>query len=332
MFTNHSNPKLSVSIRERISQQHRSLAKVGLNTRLLIKPSLHGFTLLEIVIAMTILGMITGTLFALIQGSVRGAAEIEQIQRENSSIQRLLDLCRKTFTTLPSTATLELSLLNANAPGTSGQELTISGAPHSFGFGFNPLSYQDTILGLRPDPAGTTDQNGALLHYLCLSREDLIPETNENGLAMRQQTTGLSAPDEQGRYWMPLLPDVITLKWRFYKEADQTWLEEWESETWPDLIEIQLVMRDRTIPIRMVYSLPTLNLVAGRTLSPSNSKNESSETNNSNSTNNTNRSDNSTRANPSDTPRASNLQTQRQDTNNAAVMSSANATIIRSPR
>jgi len=236
------------------------------------------FTLIEIVIAMTILGMITGTLFALIQGSVRGAAEIERIQRENDSINRFLDLCRRTFTTMPSTATLTLTLLDPNSPTTSGQEITISGAPHSFGFGFNPLSYKDTILGLRPDPNAVTDQNGALLNYLCLSREDLIPQTDDSGLSMRQETTGLSAPDEQGRYWMPLLPEVVTLKWRFYKEDDLTWLEEWDDSDWPDLIEIQLVMKDRTAPIRMVYSVPALVLTAGRG-TPSSSSSSSANTN-----------------------------------------------------
>jgi prepilin-type N-terminal cleavage/methylation domain-containing protein len=241
------------------------------------------FTLIEIVIAMTILGMITGTLFALIQGSVRGAAEIERIQRENDSINRFLDLCRRTFTTMPSTATLTLTLLDPNSPTTSGQEITISGAPHSFGFGFNPLSYKDTILGLRPDPNAVTDQNGALLNYLCLSREDLIPQTDANGMALRQETTGLSAPDEQGRYWMPLLPEVVSVKWRFYKEADQTWLEEWDDSNWPDLIDIQLVMKDRTLPIRMVYSVPTIKLVAGNgTTSTSSSSSANSNSTNQN--------------------------------------------------
>lgn len=260
------------------------------------KTSREGFSLIEIVIAMTILGMITGTLFALIQGSVRGATEIERIQRENSSIHRFLDICRKTFTTLPSTATLTLSPVDANAPNNSNQELTISGAPHSFGFGFNPLSYQDTILGLRPDPNGITDQHGALIHHLCLSRNDLIPETNENRLAMRQQTTGSSAPDEEGRYWMPLLPDVVTLKWRFYKESDQTWLEEWKDSTWPDLIEIQLVMKDRTVPLRMVYSVPTLQLTAARNNAPTSGTSTSNELNN---TNNENRGGNGGRNTPS---------------------------------
>ena len=218
---------------------------------------------MEVVIALTILGMIMGTLFAIIQGSVRAAAQIEQLQRENDAINRFLDLSRKAFTTLPSTATLTLTALDPNNPLSSGQELTISGSTHCFSFGLSPISYEDTILGLRPDPNGATDENGLLLQYLSLSREDLIPQTDDSGMALRQETTGLSAPDEQGRYWMPLLPDVVQLKWRFYKEDDQTWLEEWDDSDWPDLIEIQLQMRDRTTPIRMVYSLPTIQIIAG---------------------------------------------------------------------
>lgn len=228
---------------------------------------------MEVVVALAILGMITGSLFAILQGSVRGASQIEQVQRENDSISRFLDLCRKTFTTLPGSATLKLGLLDQTLA--AGQELTISGAPHCFGFGIKPISYEDTILGLRPDPAGTTDQNGAVLQYLCLSREDLIPETDDNAMALRQETSGLAAPDEQGRYWMPLLPDVVQLKWRFYKEADETWLEEWDDSDWPDLIEVQLLMRDRANPIRMVYSLPTLVLTAGNGSSSSGSSSNS---------------------------------------------------------
>ncbi len=237
---------------------------------------------MEVVIALTILGMITGTLFAIIQGSVKGAAQIEQLQRENDSINRFLDLCRKTFTTLPSTATLTLTRLDPNAIE-SPQELTISGAPTCFGFGLRAISYEDTILGLRPDPNGLTDQNSALIQYLCLSREDLMPETDGSGQPVQQELTGLSAPDEEGRYWMPLLPDVVTLKWRFLKEDDDAWLEEWDDSDWPALIEVQLVMRDRVTPIRMVYSVPTLVLTAARG-SPTTS---SSNTDTSNSNNNT---------------------------------------------
>jgi prepilin-type N-terminal cleavage/methylation domain-containing protein len=245
--------------------------------------TVRAFSLIEVVVALTILAMITGSLFAILQGSVRGATQIEKIQRENDSINRFFDLLRKTFTTLPSSATLKLSVQDENTG--AGQELTISGSPNCFGFGRNPISYKDTILGLRPDPSGGTDENGALLQYLCLSREDLIPQTDDNSMALRQETTGLAAPDEQGRYWMPLLPDVVQLTWRFYKEKDDTWLEEWDDSDWPDLIEVQLLMRDRLNPLRMVYSVPTMLLTAGRGTSSTNTSSSSSSNANSNSSN-----------------------------------------------
>lgn len=245
-----------------------------------------GFTLMEVVIALIILGMITGTLFSIIQGSVRAASQIEQVQRENDSINRFLELCRQAFTTLPSTATLTLTSLDPNNPVSSAQELTIAGSTRCFSFGIRPISYEDTILGLRPDPAGAVDENGLPLYYLSLSREDLIPETDDNQMAMRQETTGLNAPDEQGRYWMPLLPGVVQMKWRFYKASDDAWLEEWDDSTWPDLVELQLQMRDRNLPLRMVYSVPTLQIVAGTGTSSSSST--SSSTNSQNQGNNNN--------------------------------------------
>jgi prepilin-type N-terminal cleavage/methylation domain-containing protein len=220
-----------------------------------------GFTLIEVVVALTILAMITGTLFAIIQGSVRAAAQIELIQRENDSINRLLDVLRKTFTTLPSAAQLELVLTDENA--SDQQELTITGAPNTFGFGIKPISYSPTILGLRPDLQARTDEAGAPLYSLSLSREDLIPETSDNQMAIGQELDGVLAQDDQGRSWMPLLPDVSSLKWRFYKLSEDTWYEEWSESAWPDLIEIQLLMKDRLTPTRMVFGLPTLTLTPG---------------------------------------------------------------------
>lgn len=221
-----------------------------------------GFTLIEVVIGVTILAMITATLFAIIRGSMRGASEIEQLQRESDSVNRFIDLCRRTFATLPSTATLSLKLVQNTEPVI--QELVITGSPDCFPFGLNPITLKDTTLRLRPHPDGLTDDNGMPLNYLCLSREDLIPQSDDRQTGIRQETTGLYAPDEEGRYWMPLLPEVVSFKWRFYVEKEETWYEEWSKSTWPDLIEGQLVLKNRTLPIRMVYTAPVLTITAGR--------------------------------------------------------------------
>ena len=231
------------------------------------------FTLIEVVIGMTILSMITVTLFAIIRGSMRGASEIEQLQRESDSVNRFIDLSRKTFASLPATATLRLKLVQNTEPII--QELTIVGSPDCFPFGMNPITLKDTTLRLRPHPDALVDDNQMPLNYLCLSREDLIPQTDDRQGGIRQETIGLYAPDEEGRYWMPLLPDVVSFKWRFYVEKDQTWSEEWKSSNWPDLIEAELVLKNRTRPIRMVYSAPVLELSPGRTPSGSGSSSTS---------------------------------------------------------
>lgn len=231
------------------------------------------FTLIEVVIGITILSMITATLFAIIRGSVRGASEIEHIQRESDSMNRYIELCRRMFATLPSTATLSLKLVQGTDPVI--QELTITGSPDCFPFGSNPITSKDTILSLRPYPEAVVDDNQKPLNYLSLSREDLIPQTGDMKSGIQQSTTGIYAPDTEGRYWMPLLPDVVSFKWRFYVEKEETWYEEWSKSNWPDLIEGQLVMKNRTLPVRMVFSVPVLTLVAGR--APSNNGNNNNQ-------------------------------------------------------
>ncbi|WP_395738668.1 type II secretion system protein J [Prosthecobacter sp.] len=220
------------------------------------------FTLIEVVIGITILSMITATLFGIIRGSVRGASEIEHTQRESDSMNRFIELCRRTFATLPSTATLSLKLVQGTEPVI--QELTISGSPDCFPFGSNPITLKETILSLRPYPEVVVDDNQKPLNYISLSREDLIPKTGDMKSGIQQTTTGIYAPDSEGRYWMPLLPDVVSFKWRFYVEKEETWYEEWSKSKWPDLIEAQLIMKNRKLPIRMVFSVPVLTIVAGR--------------------------------------------------------------------
>ena len=221
----------------------------------------HAFTLIEVVIGLTILTMITGTLFAIVKGSVRGAADIERVQRENDSINRLIELFRQTFQTMPGTATLTLKITEQSDPVM--QELTISNSPHCFGFGASPTSYKDSIIGLRIDTAqSTSTETNAPRYNLSVSREDLIPKTDDSQLAIRQDTNSLTAPDEEGRYWMPLLPAVTSLSWRFYKQSDDTWEEEWSDSKWPDLIEMNLSMDGRTQPLRAVFGVPVLSLRA----------------------------------------------------------------------
>src|SRR5689334_15070622 len=84
---------------------------------------LQAFTLLEVVVALTMLAMFSGTLFALIRGSVKAAAEIQQLQKDNDQVNRFIAICRQAFQNLPVTAIITLTVTETSTP--SLQELTI---------------------------------------------------------------------------------------------------------------------------------------------------------------------------------------------------------------
>ncbi|MFZ4764743.1 MAG: prepilin-type N-terminal cleavage/methylation domain-containing protein [Roseimicrobium sp.] len=219
----------------------------------------HGFTLLEIVMALTILALLSGMVFGIIRVSMNTATETRALQLENDAVSRFILLCRHTFQNLPSTAILTLTITEKGTPPQ--QELTLSGVPEAFAFGVNPMSYKDSILGLRPDLTATNaSETGAPLYTLALSREDIIPkDPNQPPGAASPSGEGAAAPDDQGRYWMPLMSNVTSLSWRFLKE-DDVWEEEWDSTNLPLLVEMNLLLQERTQPLRVVFALPTTKL------------------------------------------------------------------------
>ncbi|MEZ0389825.1 MAG: type II secretion system protein J, partial [Verrucomicrobium sp.] len=182
-----------------------------------------GFTLLEIIMAMTLLALLSGMVFGIVRVSLRAAVETQQVQQENDEVNRYVALCRHMFQNLPVTAILTLKVTESGTAPM--QELTVSGAPESFSYGYSPMSYKDTILGLRPDYTATeTAENGVHVYYLGLSREDIIPDqVGQSEGTARGSGVGLEAPDDQGRYWMPMLKNVISLNWRFYKADEDIW-------------------------------------------------------------------------------------------------------------
>ncbi len=220
------------------------------------------FTLIEVVMALSILALLSGMVFGIMRVSLKTAVETQKMQMENDEVSRFIMLCRHTLQNLPGTSILSLKVIQTGDPVQ--QELTISGVPEAFAFGSNPMSYKDSILGMRPDvPATEASQEGINLYYMGLSREDLIPNdpSQKNNIASGTGE-GLATPDDQGRFWMPLLSGVTSITWRFYKEDGDTWEEEWDSTDLPQLVEMNLMLQGRTVPIRSVFALPTTKLTA----------------------------------------------------------------------
>src|SRR5258706_15723636 len=119
--------------------------KQGAGARASLRTAMgRGFTLLELILGLSLLALFTVMVTGVMRASMRTVFQTRDMQLENDQLNRFIMLCRQTFQNLPSTGILTLKIIEAGDP--MQQELTISGVPEAFAFGPNPMSYKDSIL------------------------------------------------------------------------------------------------------------------------------------------------------------------------------------------
>lgn len=216
-----------------------------------------GFTLIEVIAAMTILALVTGSIYALLRQSVQAAADLETSELADQGVRRFLELCRSTLETLPGDATL--SLATAEETGTA-QELTLSGVPEAFSVGPEPTASSDLVLGLRmaASTTGSATEAVAPLYEVAITREEFAPKAESGDFQIRAGSgDGFYQPDEQGRYWLPLLAGIRSLEWRYWNDTDRIWEDDWsQAPDRPTLLEMQLWPDNRAAPLRAVFAIP----------------------------------------------------------------------------
>src|SRR5688572_8081474 len=89
-----------------------------------------GFTLLELILGLSLLALFTVMVAGVVRGSLRSVFWAYEMQLETDQLNRFILLCRQTFQNLPSTAILTLKITETGMPVQ--QELTISGVPEAF--------------------------------------------------------------------------------------------------------------------------------------------------------------------------------------------------------
>lgn len=211
------------------------------------------FSLFEIVVAMAIVGLISGTVFSILWQAGDTAAEIRELDRRDEEVDRFLSLLRESIENLPQDGTLELKPAEETTSGYP--ELLIGNSATAFVFGETVGSSEETVISLRPsvDP-----RSGEASFDLALSRGDFAPEdTDGSGMAMRAGTDDFLQSDEDGRYWLPLLTGVTAAAWNFWDEEQATWLEEWTDDSkMPPLLAFSFTDGYRAVPLRVVFEVP----------------------------------------------------------------------------
>ena len=202
--------------------------------------SRNGFTLLEIIVAMTVFSIIAVSVFGVIDATMVSSGELQAAQRINNETAGFIELCRKTFATLPAAAVIRSDPEEGNAP--NGQEIVFTNAPSIFQWGESAMNYGSTTLGVRAQDDGNFS--------LSISRSDFAPPDDDAPGATPDTTL---EPDDQGRYWLPLIPNLQWVHWNFYDPAISDWTDTWTRGARPHLVELQFLLPDDTIPVRAVF-------------------------------------------------------------------------------
>lgn len=198
---------------------------------------LTGFTLFEIVIALMIFSLLVVAVYFSVDASIQAAstlAERQMATRSEDSFERFL---REGFVNLPGEAGVELVSKDRGQLGRS-IELIIRNASSCFGSDTIGVPGSGVVLATVPDGKGSS-------RFSIMRFPDRLTD---------QEVTKAIETGE----WVPVLPGVTSLRWRFWQDDRRAFLETWgKNNGRPDAVELTYSV-DNGEPITSFFRLPKI--------------------------------------------------------------------------
>lgn len=160
-----------------------------------------GFTLLEIILALFVLSLLVGSVFAIVNGTLQLTTEMSQVQQGEARLHGLHRLCDKLFTGLPAYGQVRLRTKQNGSRYLS--QLAIRHAPQIFGLE-RRTGRGLTLLETEETPDG----------YLRL----VMRWFNED-----EMTTWEKGQKESGKNSLVLMENISDLNWGFYDPISKQW-------------------------------------------------------------------------------------------------------------
>ncbi|MEN9975667.1 MAG: hypothetical protein RLZZ282_1673 [Verrucomicrobiota bacterium] len=199
------------------------------------------FTLLELVIAMGLLGIIVGMVFATARASLTLGNAIVKSQNEEMLHQAFFELLGQRFSALPGNARFNLKVEGSSSHYIS--DLTLQNVPMSFTWGG-----QDRIA--KAVQISTVKRRSGYLDIVLKFYENEILESAQSAI-------GSSVLDTKPFAEIVLLEDVAFFEWRLLDGRTMEWLYDWETEgRLPLQIELTMAIGAKGDEMRQVFWLP----------------------------------------------------------------------------
>ncbi|MCH1504677.1 MAG: prepilin-type N-terminal cleavage/methylation domain-containing protein [Verrucomicrobiales bacterium] len=184
-----------------------------------------GFTLIEIVLGMAILGLIVSGIYAVAVGTVKLSNAVSESQNEEIRLHNFLRLLRRNFERMPGNAGITMLPINGNPPET---DIVFYNYPLAYYWPSVPAGSSRVVLMSKKSSRGSLDVG---LLYL----DEEAPEDYRSSMGGISQQPGL---------WLNLLSDVMVFRWTFFDETlgdAGEWVELWEDpQKRPGIVRLEL--------------------------------------------------------------------------------------------
>lgn len=198
-----------------------------------------GFTLLELVLAIGILGLLMGTIFRLASGTIQATAAVVDRQNEEITLDAFITLMKRHFEGLPGNTVMELYSEEVGT-GIYTSEMIFQNTPTAFNWGGKAISAEATTLSVERGEGGLFD---IVLHYYdvqILDDEEELAERSMEPIATITLISGLGYVD-----WLVL--DGRTMEWTY----------DWSmAGRLPLQVELRMAMGLNGEEIRRVFWIP----------------------------------------------------------------------------
>ena len=199
----------------------------------------YGFTMIEMIVALSIFVLLIGGIFAIANGTLELSSDLVYAQERALMRQNLIEFLRKSFRTLPGDSAIELR--NQNVGGTYLPTLTVYAGGTAFSPG--PALPMEASLEVYSEqrPGG----------YLRIGLRGLDAEQTQTARLGKGARVSKSAE-------IPLLDNVSRFEWRFFDPRANQWVNYWkEQQGRPLFAELSLSLDDGQ-EVRAVFWIPPI--------------------------------------------------------------------------
>ena len=194
-------------------------------------PGRRGFTLLEVMLAVTILALVAGAICRFVLVNLQAIKISTDDTAQKGAAQALVAVLNEELSNLP-----------------PGEQNAILGQAHKFNG-----KESDEIEWLTAAGNGlfTMAAPGAWKVTLTLRPQE---NTNTYTLGLLRQPPGNNTKEEN---WLPLLPNVDAIEIRYYSRALNSWQDKWsDAQNHPQLVRVRIWRTDQEAPYEAMIELP----------------------------------------------------------------------------